>query len=324
MELPIVCRENLNHLTEHADLARLRMETAAMTEAYQTGSGRGKVLVSSRDAVLAYAAVRMPATYAADRTALSWVCETLPGETEITSVLDLGAGTGAGIWAVSETFPEVSVTAVEREREMISVGRALLEGSGIPVTWLCADAGKALEDLVREGKQFDLVMASYMTNELSEKERERLLPLLWAVTGKLLLLIEPGTKTGSGILRSARKTFTELGAHIAAPCPELAECPIAEGDWCHFTARAARSKLHKLLKGGDVPYEDEKFSYLACVRGNCTPCEARILRHPYRESGRITLTLCSADGWETKTVTKRDKAFGEARKADCGDAFHGN
>ena len=324
MELPLICRENLNRLTEHADIPQLKHCTERMTERYKTESGNGNVLVGTEAEVLAYAAVRMPATFGAAASALRETLCALPTGTAdgIRTVLDLGAGTGAASWAVTEQLPNAEVTCVEREAEMIRIGKELRSGDSASVTWIRADALAAAERYAADGTVFDLVTASYMTNELKDPVRNKLLDSLWRITGKVLLLIEPGTMTGYAILREARDAVRGMGASVAAPCPAIGDCPLAADDWCHFTVRVARSRLHKLLKGGDVPFEDEKFSYLACVRGETVPCEGRILRHPMKESGRITLTLCTSEGRREIAVTKREKAaFTAARKADCGDAF---
>ena len=77
-----------------------------------------------------------------------------------------------------------------------------------------------------------------------------------------------------------------------------------------------------LFKGGDVPYEDEKFSYLAVAKEPARPAECRILRLPQKESGRIALRLCMQEGIQDKAVTKKQgELFKRARKADSGDAF---
>ena len=109
---------------------------------------------------------------------------------------------------------------------------------------------------------------------------------------------------------------------MAAPCPSGGECKLPADDWCHFTARVARTKLHKQLKGGDVPYEDEKFCFLAVSRTECEG-KSRILRHPKIESGKITLRICSEQGISDKMVTKKSSFFKAARKSDCGDSFVG-
>ena len=83
--------------------------------------------------------------------------------------------------------------------------------------------------------------------------------------------------------------------------------------------RTERSKLHKLLKSGDSPYEDEKFAYLAAVRGNVSKTGRRILRHPQINSGFVELRVCTANGIEDVKVTRSMKEFKRARKAECGD-----
>ncbi len=328
MELPILCREQLEQLVTASNTkpAVFAQHVANMTASYKERSGGGARLVTERDAVLAYAVTRMPATFGAVSSALREALAALSEDTVsgIRTVLDLGAGTGAATLAVTEALPCVTgVTAVEREREMLSLGRTL--SAHLPcVTWELSDIFDALEAYVREGKTFDLVTASYMTNELSAKDRARLLPLLGHVTKTLLVLIEPGTKIGAAILRDTRASLIAAGMSVCAPCPGDGSCPLPGEDWCHFTVRVARSRLHKQLKGGDVPYEDEKFSYLAVCPAALphTPCASRILRHPQKEPGRITVTLCCDGELRCETVNKRDKErFTKARKSSAGEIF---
>ncbi len=326
MELPISCRLALDEMIEKAAFsqAELRSAVEKMTVSYKEASGAGARLVTRSCEVLAYAATRMPATFGAVCASLEATLATLSEEdtASLSTVLDLGAGTGAASLAVSAYLPSVNITAVEREREMLSVGRRLTEDCNI--VWELSDAVAYARQLSMEGKTYDVVIASYMTNEMTDDVRSSLLELLWSITGKLLLLIEPGTKVGSAILRTAKVQLTDMGAAVCSPCPQIGGCPLDADDWCHFTCRVARSKLHKTLKGGDVPYEDEKFSYLALTRLPCSPAANRILRHPQKDAGRITLTVCTPAGREIKTVTKRDKAqFTAARKAGAGDSMEG-
>jgi hypothetical protein len=37
-------------------------------------------------------------------------------------------------------------------------------------------------------------------------------------------------------------------------------------DWCHFSQRLPRSRDHMLLKDADVPFEDERYSYVVVTR----------------------------------------------------------
>ncbi len=318
---------SLSAITEHADVPVLRRAVSAMTDVYKTESGQGKRLVADPNMVLAYAVTRMPATLGAVSAALSHTLHTLPdGEAaQIHTVLDLGAGCGTGVFAACSVLPQaMEITCVEREKTMADVGRTLTTDASLPAetVWMIGDACEIAARLLNEGRHYDLVLASYMTNEMTDSTRSKLADMMWALCDRVLLIIEPGTQTGARIIGQLREQLYMAGAKIAAPCPAIDVCPLVEGDWCHFTCRVPRTKLHKCLKNGDVPYEDEKYSYVACAKVPSTPAAARILRHPVVGSGRITLTLCTADGAEKKMVTKKDKTlFAAARKADCGDAF---
>jgi ribosomal protein RSM22 (predicted rRNA methylase) len=120
----------------------------------------------------------------------------------------------------------------------------------------------------------------------------------------------------------ARKQLLGMGAHIAAPCPHEKECPMAEGEWCHFTCRVQRSQLHRRLKGGEAPYEDEKFAYMAFVREPGLPVQYRILRHPQVRQGHVMVTVCGEDGIKMHTVSRKDGAlYRQIRDAGAGDGM---
>jgi ribosomal protein RSM22 (predicted rRNA methylase) len=134
-----------------------------------------------------------------------------------------------------------------------------------------------------------------------------------------VLILEPGTMEGFRIVRAARRRLVELGGRIQAPCPQEGECPLGEGDWCHFAVRVERSRLHRQLKGGELSYEDEKYSFVLAVKGEAQAAAGRILRHPKIHSGLIELRVCGVDGARDERVTKKNKAaWRSARKADWG------
>ncbi|TGT92956.1 methyltransferase type 11, partial [bacterium M00.F.Ca.ET.163.01.1.1] len=86
------------------------------------------------------------------------------------------------------------------------------------------------------------------------------------------------------------------GAHVLAPCPHEAPCPLNPPDWCHFSRRVARSRLHRLAKDADVPWEDEKFIYVAASRQPAVSRAARVIAPPKSGSGKVSMKLCDADG----------------------------
>lgn len=317
MELPFALKAAIEERCAAHPTSDLIAAARNISERYRNESGHGKRLLTQDVEALSYAVVRMPATYGAVSAALHWSLECF--DEKISSVLDVGAGTGAATWAVSEALGEVSVTCLEREEAMIRLGSGLMQADDQlkQVQWVRHDLSVAPVT-----QHADLVVASYALNELNEDKRAEVLRNLWECAGKMLLIVEPGTPVGFSQLRKARETLIALGGQVAAPCVHQGECPLPADDWCQFTARVSRSRLHKLLKGGDVPYEDEKFSYLAVVRGDAHPAACRILRHPQKESGRIVLRLCTTDGVQNRAVTKKQgELFKRARKADSGDAF---
>ena len=317
MELPIELKNVIESFAADIPVKKLISASNAISSRYRNESGSGKSLISSEIEALAYAVVRMPATIAAAGSAMEYAAARF--DDEITSMLDVGAGTGACCWAAAELFPDIEqITCLEREKEMLSFGKKLMnEGDfGVECEWINKDITSNFNH------KADLVTASYVLNELSSADREIVVKKLWDSTEKLLIIVEPGTPVGFKNILDVRNILLNSGAKILAPCPHNESCPLPDDDWCHFTARTSRTKLHKQLKGGDVPYEDEKYCYIAAVRDALEPSSARVIRHPKIESGKITLKLCTSAGIIEKIVTKKDGAlFKAARKASSGDEF---
>ena len=164
---------------------------------------------------------------------------------------------------------------------MMNLGKKLMNGGIENVQWI-------KKNIITENieQKADLVISSYVLNEVKREEKNKILEKLWNATEKLLLIIEPGTPEGYSQIREMREYLLEIGANIVAPCAHEEKCKIEENDWCAFSCRVARTKVHKLLKEGDAPYEDEKFSYIAVSKIK-TEKKARILRHPKIENGAI-------------------------------------
>lgn len=321
MELPIELRNLIENELNKTSVKDLQEHAANISYRYRNESGKGRRLLTQDIEALSYVIVRMPATYGAVYTSLENTLDVFCCEIE--SLLDVGAGTGAGTWAVNELIILKSVTCLEREDAMINIGQMLMHNSEEEVL---KNAVWKKCDLINSdiSEKADLVICSYVLNEMNEIDRKNVLTKLWNATNKMLLIVEPGTPIGFNEIKVIRKDLIELGGNIIAPCPNVENCPISENDWCHCTCRVSRTKAHKLLKNGDVPYEDEKFSYLSCTKEVFEKEEfVRVLRHPIIESGKITLQLCSRNGIYEKVITKKDKQLYKiARKLKCGDMIN--
>jgi ribosomal protein RSM22 (predicted rRNA methylase) len=336
MRLPSKLPEEIERLTEAVSPQRLRLAAAALTERYRSAVAPATA-IRSEDERLAYLLVRMPATFAAVVQALRAARRQLMPQSmsqsgdvlvsdnavAIETVLDLGSGPGTAAWAAVETFPNVRrLRLVERDSGLIGLGRQLCATSDSQALrqaeWIRADLnGKLAEET------FDLVVAGYSLGELSPVQRSACLRQAWQRTGKLLVLVEAGTRVGFGCIHQARSELIALGATLLAPCPHRLACPMAAaGDWCHFAARVERSSMHRRIKGGELGHEDEKFSYLAATPLQANPAEQRIVRHPMYHSGFVELQLCSADGIGRRTIGRSKKTeYRAARGAAWGDAW---
>jgi ribosomal protein RSM22 (predicted rRNA methylase) len=179
----------------------------------------------------------------------------------------------------------------------------------------------------------DLATISYLLGELTDAQQAAILALA-VRAAPAVMLIEPGTPAGHRRILAARDRLLSAGYLLAAPCPHPNECPLAvAGDWCHFAARLPRSAMHRLVKGAELGYEDEKFSYVAAVRPNVagpgTPPEPvlpgdRIVRRPQQRKGLVTLELCRRDGSAGRQLIGKSagEAYRAARKSSWGDGWN--
>jgi ribosomal protein RSM22 (predicted rRNA methylase) len=136
-----------------------------------------------------------------------------------------------------------------------------------------------------------------------------------------MLIVEPGTPAGFAVIRELRDTLIGAGAGLTAPCPHQRECPMTGTDWCHFAARVQRSALHRQVKGAELSYEDEKFSYVAFTRDTAERAAARVLRHPGRPPKRVELVACTDAGLRNITIGKSHPEYRAAKDLSWGSAI---
>jgi ribosomal protein RSM22 (predicted rRNA methylase) len=291
---------------------------SAISQTYRGGGGSGAIRTET-DA-LAYALARMPATYAAVTASLNTLRLARP-DFAPQNFLDVGAGPGTATWAAVEAFPSLqSFSLLDANAALRSLALDLARNSNrlSAMYYGLGDAGAKLAD----APAADLVVAGYMINELDDRARAALADLMWAKTRDILLVVEPGTPTGTERILDLRRRLIAQGAHVAAPCPHDTECPLAAPDWCHFAQRLPRSRAHKQLKAAELPYEDEKFIYVALSRAPLPRRRARVLTQPRTTKIAVTAKLCIHEGIEIVVAPRRDKkTYAQFRKLNWGDAL---
>lgn len=319
MDMPPKLQAALEELMFPLSSKNLAEQAKAVSDRYRFQQRTGNSLLSRPDEAVAYALVRMPATFGAVTSALEQtLARTNP--TELHTLLDVGAGTGAATCAATQLLSFQRIVCLERAQAMSRIGQNLLSKSEIrPLqTWKNEDLTQSLNT-----EKADLVIASYMLNELAEQNRIKVLLNLWQATQKILLIVEPGTPEGYRQIMHYRSALLENGAFLIAPCPHHESCPLSDEDWCHFSCRLARTKQHRQLKNAVLGYEDEKFCYLAVSKSPVSAGSGRILRPIESHPGHIRLTLCQPGGQKVRiTVSKKDKDFyKKAKKAKWGSSF---
>jgi ribosomal protein RSM22 (predicted rRNA methylase) len=320
MQLPPALREAIDRELDGVPLRDLARASDALSQRYRAELRDGRLHLSDNLAARAYLNTRLPATFAAISSALHAIAE-VRRDFAPRSLLDAGAGPGTATWAAARHWDSVrDATLVEASPAIREVGQRLLQPLALDqVTWLLATLESGLATLAPR----DLVLIAYVLDELPQAARAPLIARLWRLTADTLVIVEPGTPAGWRRTLQARDLLIAAGAQLLAPCPHNHACPLATPDWCHFSARVARSRQHREAKGGTVPWEDEKFIYLAASRKAGDPPEARVIAPPRATKAAMTLKLCRSDGRaEEQAFQKRaGESFKVARKLDWGDSL---
>jgi ribosomal protein RSM22 (predicted rRNA methylase) len=296
-----------------SDVAR---RAAVISQTYRGGGGSGTIR-SETDA-LAYALARMPATYAADVASLNALREIRP-DFAPTSLLDIGAGPGTASWAAAEAFSSLQrLTLLDANDALRTLALELARDSTRlrNVNYAQGQAG----ELLANTEAADLVIASYMIGEIGDAERQALAGQMWSKTRDTLLIVEAGTPAGYARIIALRAQLIAAGAHVAAPCPHDGQCPLSAPDWCHFAQRLSRSRAHKQIKGVELPFEDEKFAYVALTRAPLPNRPARVLAQPTVTKIEVAAKLCTPAGLAVTKVPRRARAdYARARRWRWGD-----
>ncbi|QDP95769.1 rRNA methyltransferase [Microlunatus elymi] len=345
-DLPGDLAAALDRVTAGVNQDRLATVTGRLIDRYQADhpAEPGRPIMAGEQEARAYAAYRMPATYAAIRAVL----DQLP-DLEPDTHLDVAGGTGVAIWAVADRWTSIRQhTVLEQAPAAIKLGRTLAAGAdraGVrQAHWQQMVFGersgplRQAQDTSSTGSgplsgsgslpRADVITVGYLLSEIDESLQQQVIRASADAAGELLIIVEPGTKKGYRRIISAREQLLAAGMSLVAPCPHQLRCPLQDQDrdWCHFAARVNRSPVHRRAKGAELGYEDEKFSYLVVAPPGVdvsARAESRVLRHPQYPKGRVRLELCQRDGTAAAAViAKRDKeTYRLARKVEWGDGW---
>lgn len=318
MDIPQELKEAIENVIIREKYSNIINESQSISRKYRENKGKGEKLVTKQTEAIAYAISRMPATYCVVYSILSKILKN--NNFNIKTVFDVGAGTGSATWAINSLIETQQITCLEREKVMRDIGSRLMKEceSFKKTEWKEFDITK---DEINQTS--DLVVTSYVINELKPEDRRNAIKKMWNATNQILLIIEPGTPEGFKHIFEARNILLAENAEIISPCPHNEKCPInPETDWCSFYVRVSRNSIQRQAKNGKLGYEDEKFSYIAVSKTPIKQENSIILRHPQIAKGYVKVKLCTKNGIEEKRYSKKDKEmYKKVRKLDAGDTI---
>ena len=312
----------LQALCEKTPRTALQKAAEALSLRYRTRQNQNISFIQTNEEALAYLSIRFPATYAVSKAIYQRFL--MQEEAEVGSFLDIGSGAFSSFFAAHECFSQIDrAYFIEKDLRLLEMGKKLLKevAEDVKPDFRCEDFTK-----VKEFPSADLVVFSYSIGEVVEASYKELLSKAVKATQKYILIVEPGTPYGFERILKIREELLSLGLYVVAPCPHAFSCPIPEKKWCHFSERLPRTALHKFLKGGDVGYEDEKYSYLLFSKELAKPYWGRITSHLDKKKGFLNFEVCQSDGQlvHQKVLKRNEDSFALCKKLDWGDNIQKN
>ena len=305
---------------------RLRVAAAELSAWYNAPDKCKRPFRWTREHYLCYVIGRMPATFQVAKRIFSDILSVNAAPIEPKTHLDLCSGPGTFVLAAREVFPSIERSdCLEVQPAFANLAHDTFGLIGESFNWLLQD----VRSLKCTGEQFDLVTVGYALNEFDEAQALKILSVAYSLTKGLLVIVEPGTPDDYRHILHYRKYLIEHGMRVLAPCPHMLTCPKDCDDftnkWCHFGVRVQRRKLHRLIKSGEAPFEDEKYTWLVASAQSAERHlpYSRVLDNPRKSNGKIDLSLCSHDGTLLNmTIRKHDRdRYKRAIKVSWGDSL---
>lgn len=310
----------IEELLSKEKLSNLQLNYTNISKKYREENINSNSVVCNDKQTLSYVASRMNETSIIVDKVLKTIFQVVD-KSEVESVLDLGSGTGSVLWALENFFNNIKVTAVEREQCMQKYAKILCKDINLDIEYILQDV---LSNEVKKIANSDLVLESFMLNEMTEADVTKTLDLMINKTNKYILLIEPGTPKSYQKMMKIRDYFLSKNLKVLLPCPHSDKCPLID-DYCNFTVRLNRSKFIKNIKGAELGYEDEKYFYLLFSKeDNEKNINNIVIRKPITRKSCVDLKLCNCNGKiNNVTITKKDKEnYSKAKKLKQGDLIN--
>lgn len=321
--LPVELERAVERQLAGVPAAQWLREAQALSERYRAPRSEQEApLATGPLQTLGYLALIFPATYAQLRGAIAATAARIPAWKPAT-LLDLGSGPGAGLWASAEQWASLrSFTAWEREAAFVRLGRGLAQSSSSAALRDTRWERRDLRQLDPAAGRYDIVMLGHVLNELPPELRREVIDIAWQLTTGVLLIVEPGTRAAFDVVRAARDQLLAHGARTLAPCAHDQPCPLVD-DWCHFPQRLTRPDFQRRARGAPSQWEDSKWSYAAMARfGPSEPIWGRVISEPSSNKAYADIMISTRDHAARYRALKRNRdAYRHVKELRWGEAL---
>lgn len=310
----------IEQLLNGKKISELKKDYKNLSATYRSEKINSANVVNSTNKALSYVSSRMQETSVIIDDVLNKLNSLVDLSGCVFSALDFGSGTGSALWALENFVKNIPVVAVEREMQMLNCAQELCKDLDLNITYLNDDV---FSNKVKCMPQSDLVIESFMLNEMTQQDSQKALDLMIEKSKNFIVLIEPGTPNSYKKMMETKKYVLSKGLKIVLPCPHGQECGLKE-DYCNFSVRVNRTKTSMQIKNATLGYEDEKYFYLIFSKNQIGRAHKNIIiRRPQIRKSCIDLKLCCNDTMiQNKTVTKKDKDnYHKAKHLKHGDIF---
>lgn len=269
-----------------------------------------RVALKTTNDVLAYAAMRIPATYAQIYSALADIQELVPSW-QPKNLLDLGSGPGTGTWAAREVWPMIQESlSIDQHMDFLRLGQQIASDANLPpMHWEQHDLRKGFAT----DKTFDIAIIANVLNELSPANADKLIGQALNVCTGVLVIIEPGTPFGFSITQNAARKLAKAG-HLLAPYIYNSFVP-SEAYYLHFPQRFIRPEFQRRIRQHmrdaslmASDWEETKYAYTIISR---LPAErepwGRCVGPIEQQKGFVEVPVLTKEKIETIKVLKRHR-----------------
>lgn len=246
------------------------------------------------------------------------------------SVLELGTGMGAGLWALAHTLGDElgQVTISDQNKNVLQCAARLWEfqntlGKNVALKRQIIDfADRRTPQTLKKNGSYDVVLMSNMLNEFIDKTPAQLGKLFQPLIREsmhddsLLILIEPALQRTSRMLTLLRDELNATyGLKSILPCFHDSPCLMnrEKFDWCHSDITWKAPKIRKRIDKALEHQSDRlKLSYLVFTKGKHFPFKSshyRMISDPLKIENNRACLLCRASGKQKLDFSKKEKAF---------------